>query len=139
MKKKSQNNPATKQRQMVTISEAKLEELITKIVAKRLNEDSSFNAIRTLTVDAQHAALKFENDIVKALNLVDPNTMGEVEQDVYAHVMADLHQTFANAVANAARAVSRLPKNPTQDKPQDKSKAGSSPVTAVKKDLPTLG
>lgn len=138
MKRKTNSMPP-KQKQMVTISEAKLEELITKIVAKRLNEDSSFNAIRTLTVDAQHAALKFENDIVKALNLVDPNTMGEVEQDVYAHVMADLHQTFANAVANAARAVSRLPKNPTQDKPQDKSSKAAPAANAVKKDLPTLG
>lgn len=121
----------------ITLTEAKLEELVTKIVAKRLNEEASFNAIRQLTVDAQHAALKFENDIVKALNLVDPNTMDDVAQDVYATVMADLHQTFANAVANAARQVSRLPKNPTQDKPAD-AKRASQPATAVKKDLPTL-
>jgi len=130
----------TKKKSMVTLTEAKLEELVTKIVVKRLNEEASFNAIRQLTVDAQHSALKFENDIVKALNLVDPNTMGDVEQDVYATVMADLHQTFANAVANAARQVARLPKNPTQDKPADaKRGAGASqPATAVKKDLPTL-
>lgn len=126
----------------VTLTEKALEDLVSKIVAKRLNEDASFNAIRQLTVDAQHAALKFENDIVKALNLVDPNSMGDVEQDVYAHVMADLHQTFANAVANAARAVARLPKNPTQDKGADsgagKRPAASSHSAAVKKDLPTL-
>lgn len=135
---KHKAKPAT---QFITLTESALEELVYKIVARRLDEDASFNAIRALTVDAQHAALKFENDIVKALNLIDPNSMGEVEQDVYAHVMADLHQTFANAVANAARAVARLPKNPTQDKADSNAGArrqGSMQISAAKKDLPTL-
>jgi hypothetical protein len=130
-----------KKTNMVTLSEAKLEELITKIVAKRLNEDANFNAIRTLTIKAQETALKFEDELVKMLNVIDPNQMNDVQQDVYAHVMADLHQAFATSVANAAKAVSRLPKNPVEEKPSKKTSApgSSQPATAVKKDLPTLG
>lgn len=130
-----------KNKKMVTLTETKLEELITKIVAKRLNEDANFNAIRTLTIKAQETALKFEDEIVKMLNVVDPNQMSDVQQDLYATVMADLHQTFATSVANAAKAVSRLPKNPEEQKPAKKTPALGSqqPAAAVKKDLPTLG
>jgi len=133
--KKNQQTKAT-----ITLSESKLEELVTKIVAKRLNEEASFNAIRTLTIKAQDAALKFENDIVKTLGLVDPNAMSDVEQDLYATVMADLHQTFATAVANAAKTVARLPKAPEEGKadPGRQPKQQSASVTTVKKDLPTL-
>lgn len=137
-KNKEYNKTAAKgSKSTITITEAKLEELVSKIVARRLNEDANFNAIRSLTIRAQEAALKFEDDIVKQLNVVDPNQMNDVQQDVYAHVMADLHQTFATAVANAAKAVSRLPKNPTEEKPARKS-PGSPQPDAARKDLPTL-
>ena len=104
-----------------------------------LKEGKKFQAIRSLTIQAQQTAMKFEEDIVDALELKEPDELSDGEQQIYAQAMADMHSKMIEAVVHASEVVKNLSER--QKEPETKKTGKSSSVAAgntVEKDLPTL-
>ena len=124
------------------LTEAKLKRLVSLMVERKiqvLKEGKKFQAIRSLTIQAQQTAMKFEEDIVDALELKDPDELSDDEQQIYAQAMADMHSKMIEAVVHAAEVLKNLSER--QKEPENK-KAGKASSAAsgstVEKDLPTL-
>ena len=121
------------------ITEAKLQKLVSLMVDRKiemLKEGKKFQAIRSLTIQAQQTAMKFEEDIVDALALKDPDELTDEEQKIYAQAMADMHSKMIEAVVHAAEVVKNL-----SERPQNEDKKGKSKLAlgnTVEKPLPTL-
>ena len=124
------------------LTEEKLQKLVSLMVERKiqvLKEGKKFQAIRSLTIQAQQTAMKFEEDIVEALDLKEPDDLSDEEQVVYAQAMADMHSKMIEAVVHAAEVVKNLSER--QKEVETKKSAKSSSVVAgntVEKDLPTL-
>ena len=124
------------------LTEEKLQKLVSLMVERKiqvLKEGKKFQAIRSLTIQAQQTAMKFEEDIVEALDLKEPDDLSDEEQVVYAQAMADMHSKMIEAVVHAAEVVKNLSER--QKEAETKKSAKSSSVVAgntVEKDLPTL-
>lgn len=143
--KKQEGNPAMSKNKKVNISEEKLQRLVSLVVEKKLlqlREGKKFQAVRSLAIQAQQAAMKFEETMVNTLELVDPDDLTEEEQRVYAQAMADMHSKIIEAVVEASEVLKNLSSKPDEeDSPKkDKGKAAQQPAVApqVSKDLPTL-
>lgn len=120
------------------ITEGKLKKLVSLMVERKiqmLKEGKKFQAIRSLTIQAQQTAMKFEEEIVDALELKTPDDLCDEEQQVYAQAMADMHSKMIEAVVHAAEVVKHLSSRP-EEKESKKSKLASS--NTVEKPLPTL-
>jgi hypothetical protein len=129
----------------MALTEEKLQRLVSLMVEKKiilLKEGKKFQAIRSLTIEAQTAAKRFEDSMVKTLGLVDPDEMPDEAQQIYAQAMSDLHSKFIEAVVHAANVLKHLPEDQslkaddTPKKPASKPAAGAS--STVHRDLPTL-
>lgn len=125
------------------LTEAKLQRLVSLMVERKiqmLKEGKKFQAIRSLTIQAQQTAMKFEEEIVEALELKEPDELTDDEQQIYAQAMADMHSKIIEAVVHASEVVKNLSER--QKEPEKKGKSGSSSSVAsgntVTKDLPTL-
>lgn len=124
------------------LTEEKLQKLVSLMVERKiqvLKEGKKFQAIRSLTIQAQQTAMKFEEDIVEALDLKEPDDLSDEEQAVYAQAMADMHSKMIEAVVHAAEVVKNLSER--QKEVETKKSAKSSSVVSgntVEKDLPTL-
>lgn len=124
------------------LTEAKLQRLVSLMVERKiqmLKEGKKFQAIRSLTIQAQQTAMKFEEEIVEALELKEPDELTDDEQQIYAQAMADMHSKIIEAVVHASEVVKNLSER--QKEPEKKGKASSSGVASgntVTKDLPTL-
>lgn len=101
-----------------------------------IKEGKKFQAIRSLTIQAQQTAMKFEEDIVDALALKDPDELTDEEQKIYAQAMADMHSKMIEAVVHAAEVVKNLSERPQNEDKKGKSKVASG--NTVEKPLPTL-
>lgn len=126
------------------LNEEALKKLVSLVVDKKiemLKEGTKFNAIRSLTIQAQQAALKFEAEIIKALNLKDPDELSDTEQSVFATAMADMHAKMVEAVVQASRTVKDLSERPAEEE-EKKSSRGKEAVAStgntVHSSLPTL-
>ena len=120
------------------ITEAKLQKLVSLMVERKiemLKEGKKFQAIRSLTIQAQQTAMKFEEDIVDALQIKEPDELTDEEQQIYAQAMADMHSKMIEAVVHAAEVVKNLTSRP-EEKDTKKSKLASG--NTVEKPLPTL-
>lgn len=119
------------------LTEEKLKKLVSLMVAKKialLREGKKFQAIRSLTIQAQQTAMKFEEDIVEALDIKEPDELSDEEQQIYAQAMADMHSKMIEAVVHAAEVLKNL-----SSKPQESSeKKTKSLGNTVEKPLPTL-
>lgn len=124
------------------LTEEKLKRLVSLMVERKiqvLKEGKKFQAIRSLTIQAQQTAMKFEEDIVDALELKDPDELSDDEQQIYAQAMADMHSKMIEAVVHASEVVKNLSER--QKEPETKKAGKSLSVAAgntVEKDLPTL-
>jgi len=121
------------------ITEAKLKKLVSLMVERKiemLKEGKKFQAIRSLTIQAQQTAMKFEEDIVDALELKEPDELCDDEQKIYAQAMADMHSKMIEAVVHAAEVVKNLSERPQNEDKKGKSKVASG--NTVEKPLPTL-
>jgi chemotaxis response regulator CheB len=124
------------------LTEEKLKRLVSLMVERKiqvLKEGKKFQAIRSLTIQAQQTAMKFEEDIVDALELKEPDELSDDEQQIYAQAMADMHSKMIEAVVHASEVVKNLSER--QKEPETKKTGKSSSVAAgntVEKDLPTL-
>lgn len=124
------------------LTEEKLKRLVSLMVERKiqvLKEGKKFQAIRSLTIQAQQTAMKFEEDIVDALELKEPDELSDDEQQIYAQAMADMHSKMIEAVVHAAEVVKNLSER--QKEPETKKSSKSSSVATgntVEKDLPTL-
>ena len=124
------------------LTEAKLQRLVSLMVERKiemLKEGKKFQAIRSLTIQAQQTAMKFEEDIVEALDLKDPDELSDEEQLVYAQAMADMHSKMIEAVVYAAEIVKNLSERAKE--PETKKTPKASALVSgntVEKPLPTL-
>jgi hypothetical protein len=101
------------------LTEEKLQKLVSLMVDRKiimLKEGAKFQAIRSLTIHAQQAAMKFEEEIVDSLKLKDPDDLCDEEQSVYAQAMADMHAKMIEAVVHAAHVLKHLSSKPLEDK-----------------------
>lgn len=121
----------------------KLKRLVSLMVERKillLKEGKKFQAIRSLTIQAQQAAMKFEDSMVDALELAEPDEMDDDEQRIYSQAMSDMHSKVIEAVVHAADVIKHLKSRPTEQ-PTTKTKTSSSSAAAgntVEKPLPTL-
>lgn len=76
-----------------------------------LREFAQYTATRSLMIKAQQAALDFEKDIVKELDLVNPDTMDEISQQVYHQATEKMAKLVTNAVVDCVKSLEGLPKN----------------------------
>lgn len=127
------------------LNEEALKKLVALVVDKKmemLQEGTKFNAIRSLTIQAQQAALKFEAEIIKALNLKDPDELSDSEQTVFAQAMADMHAKIVEAVVQASRTVKDLSERPAEEEEKKSTKGKEAAVASsgntVHSSLPTL-
>lgn len=132
----------------MTITDEKLRKLVSLMVERKLvvlREAKKFQAIRSLTIQAQEAAMKFEDSMIKALGIDDPDNLPDHEQAIYSQAMADMHSKVIEAVVHAADVVKSLQSRPEeQEKPagskQAKTTTAATAVgsSTVNKPLPTL-
>ncbi len=126
------------------LTETKLQKLVSLMVERKihmLKEGKKFQAIRSLTIQAQQTAMKFEEDFVEALELKDPDELSDEEQQIYAQAMADMHSKMIEAVVHASEVVKNLSERQKEPETKKSGKAASTSVPAgntVEKDLPTL-
>ena len=76
-----------------------------------LKEDVNFTAKRNIVMAAQHASQQFENEIMKAFNLVHPDQLPGHIQEQYFAVVKEMEEGVVHAVKNAVRKLVRFPKN----------------------------
>ena len=100
------------------LTEEKLKKLVSLMVEKKillLKEGVKFQAIRSLTIQAQQAAMKFEDSMLDALDIVDPDELCDDEQRVYSQAMSDMHTKIIEAVVHAAEVVKNLKSRPSEE------------------------
>ena len=125
------------------LTEEKLKRLVSLMVERKiemLKEGKKIQAIRSLTIQAQQTAMKFEEDIVDALELKDPDELSDSEQQIYAQAMADMHSKMIEAVVHASEVVKNLSERQKEPESKKSGKASSNAASGntVEKDLPTL-
>lgn len=123
------------------MTEEKLKKLVSLMVERKilmLKEGKKFQAIRSLTIQAQQAAMKFEDSMVDALDLVDPDELPDEEQQIYSQAMADMHSKIIEAVVHAAEVVKTLKSKPQESESKKSEKNSASSGNTVQKPLPTL-
>jgi hypothetical protein len=106
------------------ITEKELRKLVQEAVKSKLatlNEGRAFSAKRSIAHNAGSAAMAFETDIVKELDLLSPDEMPEKHQQVYLQIMDDMK---AEITAAAAKAVDRLIPCMQLPKPQGDNNQG---------------
>lgn len=123
------------------MTEEKLKRLVSLMVERKilmLKEGKKFQAIRSLTIQAQQAAMKFEDSMCDALDLVDPDEMSDDEQQIYSQAMADMHSKIIEAVVHAAEVVKTLKNKPEESETKKTEKSSLATGNTVDKPLPTL-
>jgi hypothetical protein len=123
------------------MTEEKLKKLVSLMVERKilmLKEGAKFQAIRSLTIQAQQAAMKFEDSMVDALDLADPDDMSDEEQQIYSQAMADMHSKIIEAVVHAAEVVKMLKNKPQEPETKKSEKNSAATGNTVEKPLPTL-
>ena len=124
------------------LTEEKLKKLVSLMVEKKvllLKEGVKFQAIRSLTIEAQQAAMKFEENMVDALDLLNPDEMDDDHQQIYSQTMADMHSKVIEAVVHAANVLKNLPNAKKEENPGKKDKKPSTEpmpvIDAVKSEI----
>lgn len=143
-RKQEEGRAAQMKKKKPQISEEKLQRLVSLVVEKKilqLKEGKKFQAIRSLTIQAQQAAMKFEETMVDTLELIDPDELTDEEQRVYSQAMADMHSKVIEAVVHASEVLKNLSSKPPEPETPKKGKSQpeAQPVApSVSKELPTL-
>jgi chemotaxis response regulator CheB len=125
----------------MVMTEQKLKKLVSLMVERKvlmLKEGKKFQAIRSLTIQAQQAAMKFEDSMVDALDLVEPDELADEEQAIYSQAMADMHSKIIEAVVHAAEVLKNLKSKPEEPESKKSEKNSASSGNTVEKPLPTL-
>ena len=110
-------------------SDKQLKKLVSLMVENKiriLKEGKKFQAIRSLTIEAQQAAMKFEENMLDTLDLQNPDEMSDDYQQVYSQAMADMHSKVIEAVVHAANILKDLPSKPKEQSLSNKKEKKSS-------------
>lgn len=87
------------------IKEQDLKRMIRESVRKKLNsilgENADYTATKQVVIDAQEAAFRLEQDIVKSLNLISPDNMSDVIRARYSEIMDTMKEQIVGAVEEA--------------------------------------
>jgi hypothetical protein len=123
------------------ITQEKIKRLVSLLVERKiqmLKESHKMQAIRSLSIQAQQAALKFEESMLDALEIIDPDQLSPDEQRIYSQTMNDMHSKIIEAVTEAAGVIQHL-QGKAKDNEVKKPKAKQAETSnTVQKDLPTL-
>jgi hypothetical protein len=124
------------------ITEEKIKRLVSLLVERKiqmLKEGHKMQAIRSLSIQAQQAALKFEESMLDALEITDPDELSPDEQRIYSQAMNDMHSKIIEAVTEAAGVVQHLQGRVKENEAAKKAKPKTAETAGtVQKDLPTL-
>ena len=95
------------------VKKTELQEMVRKIVQKKLFEGTDFSARRRVAALAKNASMEFENTIVSELGVVHPDQLSEPLQRKYYEIVKTMESEI---VKSAMDAVSRLTMFPKEDK-----------------------
>ena len=87
---------------------------------------TNLTATKRLAIRAQEAALDFEKTMVKELELIDPDEMDGMSQRIYLDATKVMGAKVRDAVLDAVKALTALPKK-QQDEELPSSSSSSSP------------
>jgi hypothetical protein len=99
------------------ISEKELRKMIKEAVKKKmavLKEDRDFTALRNIEKAAANASMTFEQDLVKLLNLVEPDNLPDNVQTMYRQVVNEMEENVIQAVRTAVEKLRKFPRNDGQ-------------------------
>lgn len=77
--------------------------------------NDTYDAVRSLELKSRQAAMAFESDMRKELDLLDANKMDKQSQEHYDKAMKAFHGKFVAAVVDAVEAIKGLPKNKKEE------------------------
>ena len=114
------------------LTDKKLKKLVSLMVENKiqlLKEGKKLQAIRSLTIEAQQAAMKFEENMLDSLDTMNPDEMEDEYQQIYSQAMADFHSKFIEAVVHAANILKDLPTKPKEATSQRKKEKTNSEIS----------
>lgn len=92
------------------INKSQLAEAVTSAVKKVILESSHFTAMRQIEHAAADTSMQFEQNIVKALGLVNPDSMPPEAQQSYYQIVTKMKDGIKSSVMDAAKALAAFPK-----------------------------
>jgi len=93
------------------IERNELKELIRESVKRKLYEANGFSAKRAIIDIAQGLSRQFETDIIKTLNLQNPDEMNPDVQKQYLIVVENMKESFVKAAMDATKELIKFPKH----------------------------
>lgn len=93
------------------IARNELKELIRESVKRKLHEANGFSAKRAIIDIAQGLSRQFETDIIKTLNLQNPDEMSPDVQKQYLIVVENMKESFVKAAMDATKELIKFPKH----------------------------
>lgn len=93
------------------ISKIELKEMIRESLKRKLQESSGFNAKRAIIDIAQGLSRQFETDIIKTLNIQNPDEMSPDVQKAYLAIVEKMKEDFVKAAMGATKELLKFPKN----------------------------
>lgn len=95
------------------ITKKELSEMIQEAIkqslneSEKLNESGDFMSRRELLHKARDASFKFEQEIIKTLDLEDPNKMAPEDRTTFLHIVRAMGKGITNSVAKAIISMKR--------------------------------
>jgi hypothetical protein len=89
------------------ITKGELKQMIQEAVQGQLNEAGDFMSRRELLNKARDASFKFEQEIIKTLDLEDPNNMPPEKRKEFLHIARAMEKRIVKAVAHAIITIAR--------------------------------
>jgi len=101
---------------MIKVKKSELVEMVSKAVQGQLNEQIGFMAMRSVLNSARDTSFQFEREIIKLLDLEDPDLMDISQQKIFHSIVKQMEKEIVKSVANAIVSIRRanLPKKQEQ-------------------------
>lgn len=88
-----------------------IRESVREKLRDKLNESTGFSAKRAIIDIAQGLSRQFETDIIKTLNIQNPDSMSPELQRQYLVVVEKMKEDFVKSAIEATRKLIAFPKN----------------------------
>ena len=97
------------------ISKVELKEMIRESIKSKLHEANGFSAKRAIIDIAQGLSRQFETDIIKTLNLQNPDEMNPEVQRQYLVIVEKMKEDFVKAAMEATKDLIKFPKHESKE------------------------
>ena len=89
--------------------------MIRESLKRKLQESSGFSAKRAIIDIAQGLSRQFETDIIKTLNIQNPDEMDPNAQKAYLAIVEKMKESFVKAAMDATKELMAFPKNNSEN------------------------